>query len=204
MAVVQFVSTAYAAKTMIDGISEGNLAKAIIGGVGAYMGMSSLATTAETSVLNAGESVAEKAADTVAGNVVSQNAGTAGMGGAKDVLGSFSMETSTGGATTRGLQAGVSLKAAPSMSGASAVGERLLNSPIQWQKPDDMLKYGALQLGGELLAGLAQQDWEEKMIADRNKREDEARERRGYWAPSPTVGKTRFNPRTGQFEEVAI
>lgn len=80
---LQFVGAAFAAKSAIEGLKEGNLFKAIAGGVGAYYGMSSLASGAAagqgTAASKAMEGAAQQtAADTAGSNMADKFASVAG------------------------------------------------------------------------------------------------------------------------------
>lgn len=94
MTVLKVAGTMMAAKTAIDGIKEGNLLKAVVGGAGAYFGVSSLASQAAgaatsgaaaatqgsaeiagAATQNASEMVAQDIAGQAAGDVVGSVAG---------------------------------------------------------------------------------------------------------------------------------
>ena len=77
--VIQVVGTVLAAKTAIEGIQEGNLFKAVLGGVGAYMGFSSLAAGAASAGAEAGAagSIAEGSVTGTALDPVAASAGNA-------------------------------------------------------------------------------------------------------------------------------
>ena len=63
--VLTAASMIYSAKTMFDGLEEGNIGKAILGGIGAFAGVSSLMSTAASTASTAGNaaSAASKSSD---------------------------------------------------------------------------------------------------------------------------------------------
>ena len=198
--VIQFVSTVYAAKTMVDGLREGHLAKAVIGGVGAYMGVSALASGAGAT-----------------------GAGAVGASGAKDVgIQNAARTVGTGATGAEAIQAGAGMQMGSASGGqfmssgmaegvttglgstASAGGGKgLLSSAGKWISDNPKQAYGLMQVGGQALSGYAGQKHEKKLLAGERRREDEERERRNTWAPSPSYRQGRtFNPETGMMETV--
>ncbi len=78
--VLKFVGTALAVKSAVEGLKEGNLLQAVLGGVGAYMGLSSMGAFATEGAV-AGTSLSQTATNNLAGNAgaaVTRNAVTSG------------------------------------------------------------------------------------------------------------------------------
>lgn len=219
--VIQAVGLFYGVKTVMEGITEKNLTKAVVGGIATYMGISSLGTVASsgattgqvaaangteagTSMLaaeQAGGAAAETAADGAMLSSLDQASGEVIGGQAAPNTLETAYASGSGANTGTGLvNAGTSTAAGGAAGGAAEKG--LLSGLGDWVHDNQKLTYGAMQIGGNMMAGSAQQDWKEKMINEERAREDQARVRRGYWAPNPIPAKTRYNPRTGQFEQV--
>lgn len=212
--IITFALSAYAAKTAVKGLKEGNLAKAVIGGVAAYYGFSSLAATstaaqagtlgseAGTSAANAG---AQNAATQTAQNLGTQATEQAATQAATQQAGGGLINSASVTAPTAAEQYGMQQAelAKAAYSGANTItpagGSGILSKSMAFAEKNPMLTFGAMQLGGQALAGSAEQDWQEKQLKEQRRREDEARQRRGYFAV-PDTGAVRYNPRTGQFE----
>lgn len=218
---IEIISTAYAVDTMVKGIEEGNMTKAVLGGVGAYLGFSSLGTIGSTageaaaaggteagaSALSAEQAAAQAATDASMTAPLEQAGGEAVAGQAgQAATQSAAAETAAVGAGSAGANAGGTglLNTAAEKGGGQVAEKGLLSSIGDWAQNNQTLAYGAMQVGGNALAGSAKQDWEEKMIKEAREREDmlaaQSRKRRGYWAPNPVSTKSIYNPRTGQFE----
>lgn len=222
--IIEFVGTAYAAKTAVDGIAEGNWKKAVIGGVGAYLGASGLvgdlgtaATTADAAAANGTQAGAAMAADAgtgAAAGVAGSAAGDiSGLGASAAGDGSMlsSLDTASGQvlgdaapAASNTLASSYAASQAPSAmtpaiaAAPSAAGQG--TGLLDWAHSNPMLANSMLQMGGAALAGSAQQDWQQKLIDEQNQLNAESRARKGYWAPSAAPMSLKYNPRTGQFE----
>lgn len=232
--VLQFVSGAIGARTAMKGLKEGNFAKAILGGVTAYMGFSGLAAGSTSAVAEglgteagkavANETVAQSAAAGVPGatELATSQVGSAGTAGlavqpavadtigaaagnvsAPSALGTVAGQTAEQyGASQAALaRAGYSAANATAPALANSGGSGFINSASNFVKSNPLLAYGGMQVAGSMMAGSGEQDFQEKQIADQQRREDEARKRREYWAAPSTVN-TRYDPRTGQFVPV--
>jgi len=198
--IMKFVATAYSAKTAVEGIKERNFGKAILGGVGAYMGLNSLAAgTAAAGEQVAGQAVAsnvgsEAAMDSMS-NALAPSVAPAVEAGAVDVA-----TNSVGsGIVDSGMQNLFSSPPPIVSTPVQAAGEGIISSVAGWTKENPMLAYGGMQLAGSALAGSAQEDLQNERLEEQRRLEEESRKRRSYWAPSDLAGK-KYNPRTGQFE----
>lgn len=92
---VKVVGTVMAAKTMIEGLKEGNLLKAVLGGVGAYLGMSSLATPAAAVTAAEAGAATGTALEKGAAAGTAAEAGTAGSASAGTALGTAAPSAAT-------------------------------------------------------------------------------------------------------------
>ncbi len=209
-AAVQFVAGAYSAKSAIEGLNEGNIAKAVMGGVGAYAAFSGLGTTTANAAQGAGAQEAlqagmgseaassaanesmvqnllgsagevgsgfEMAGDTL-GTTASGGLGvTTGMESASEGLGNMAasggFETATIGKESTGILGNAGPFAAKESGLLSQVGDI-------WGGMDPITKYGAMQLGGGMLKGHAQEELLEKKWDREERLDDEERRRKGY------------------------
>lgn len=195
--VFQWVATAMAAKTMLEGVKEGNLGKAVIGGIGAYMGLSSLGTAASAS--QAASEAAAQGATNGAGAAVATNLTSDAAAVTADGLANAGTEAAAS-------QAG-NIAAANSGTAAAEVGAKVAEPSFidkvgaAWNGTDSATKYGMLQIGGGMLQGSAQED----MLHDKWDRDErldsESRARRGYVAGRGLLSRQRYNPQTQQWEE---
>ncbi len=113
---LKFIGAAMAAKTAIEGLKEGNLLKAVVGGVGAYFGATSLMSGGAASMAGTAEG-AVSAAGTATGAAGQQAIKTAGAGLAEQAAATSTMQgMATGGAA---LETGLS-NAASQLSGNAA------------------------------------------------------------------------------------
>lgn len=180
------VGLVLSAKTTYDGLKEGNLVKAALGGVGAYLGATNLAANAGASATAAAtEELGTEAAKSAASGMV-EPAALAGT------------DIAAGGKTA--MDAGIAAQAAPPV--AEPVG--FLAKAGQWMEKNPTLAFGTMQAGGNLLSGYAQGEMAQAQIDEarriedqRRKDEEQARKRREYWAPTGFLSKYQYTPLTG-------
>ena len=70
---------------------------------------------------------------------------------------------------------------------------------MQWAKENPFMASSAMQLGGGLLQGMSQQD----RFDEEAKMMEESRRRRALTGNTSFLSKSRYNPNTGRFEQVA-
>lgn len=184
VAVLQFAGTALSMKTVVDGIAEGNLVKAALGGVGAYMMGQGLVggAGAEVPASEAAKSVAYRDLGTATGDKAATMMGAQEV--AKDAAGN-QMWTLADAAKTGGASIG-SGNVAANVGGnvASNVGANTAQSSgfLDWMNRNPVPTYGLMQAGGSLLSGYAQGEMAQKQVdelrrQDRIRREEEAARR---------------------------
>lgn len=201
---VKFVSTFYAMKTAADGVREGNLAKAVIGGVGAYFGATSFGTTAAGSAAGqTAQSEATAALGTEAGNAAAttmqQGAAEAGAQAGGQAAGgaATSAPAATTGLDTAAAQNGERMwtlndgtngslvpanqappayrSFGPGPGGGGGSGGGFLSDASEWINKNQTFAGGAMQLGGNLFAGYAQGEMMQKQIDELRRQENQRR-----------------------------
>lgn len=214
MIAVKFISTMYALKTAADGVREGNIAKAVIGGVGAYFGANSFGTEAAASA--AGETASSKAAaelGTEAGNAAAttmqQGAAEAGAQAGGQAAGgaATSAPSATTGLNTSAADAAGQAASTPATTQSVAEGKGFLSDASDWINENQTLAGGAMQLGGNLFAGYAQGEMMQKQIDELRRQENQRRAdeeaRRRRMEAQGDIGflqQYSYNPATGMME----
>lgn len=208
------VGTVLAAKSAIEGIQEGNLLKAVVGGVGAYYGMTGLQTGAAAASTNAAGAATGNATIDAATNTALQSgteqAITAGTNAAASA-------TANGATGASGIAGGVNAGVGGTMQSATSstlagLGEQAVSSPSllgtlkdfgssasTWVNENPMAASGVMQMGGGLLQGYAQGSQHD----DEMKALEESRRRRQLTGNTSFMNNQVFNPATGRFEGVA-
>lgn len=209
------VGTVLAAKTAIEGIEEGNLLKAAIGGVGAYYGMSGLEAGAASASTNAAGATASNATIDAATNTAlkkaSEQAVTTTAGNAANAAANATANGAAGaGSIANGVNAGVNSTMQNATSSTLAgLGEQAASSPgllgtlkewggaaSQWANDNPMAASSIVQMGGGLLQGYAQGGKSD----DEMKALEESRRRRQLSGDTSFMRKQYFNPTSGRFE----
>lgn len=113
---LKFIGAAMAAKTAIEGLKEGNLLKAVVGGVGAYFGVTGLMSGGAASVAGTVEGAAG-ASGTLTGAAGQQAIKAAGAGLAEQAAATSTMQGMAAGGAA--LETGLS-SAASQLSGSAA------------------------------------------------------------------------------------
>jgi hypothetical protein len=196
------VGTVLAAKSAIEGIQEGNLLKAVVSGVGAYYGMSTLqagAAAASTNVAGAAASdtAVNAATDTALQATADQVATTTvGANGASGIASGVNAGISSAAENaTKNALAGMGEQA----TGSTGLLDTLSNwgsSASQWAEKNPMAASGIVQMGGGLLQGYSQ----EKQSDEEMKALEESRRRRQLTGNTSFMQRQYFNPTTGAFE----
>lgn len=198
----------FSAKTAIDGLSEGNLAKAVLGGVGAYMGLSSVAATPGATL----ESKTLEATGTEAGKSAASDIVTSSV----DKASSAPSADSVIGAETSGKEMWTLDKASPVQATTEAVGPgpgfvpkgvtTTVSPPPQetgfldWANKNPVIAYSALQAGGGLLSGYAQGQRQQELLDQMRKDESERRYRMGTQGSVGFLNNYSYSPQKGTWE----
>lgn len=176
------VGTVMGAKTAIEGLKEGNLLKAAVGGFAAYSGVQGLQGLNAATATTAGGSAS--VADTAAG--------ATNMATVNGAAGSEALEA----ATQKGLLEGVADGAAQTTTTSGAGGESWLSKAGSWMEKNPTQTGMIAQTAGGLLSGMSQDEQYEALLAEK----EAERKRRGAVASS---GRVQFNPTTRRMEVVA-
>lgn len=227
---IAIVGTVLSAKTALDGLKEGNLLKAVAGGVGAYFGASAISGGlggAAGSSADVVSGTAEGASGTLADQTVGANMADK-FAAAGDVAGISSQNAMEGAGFANGasISGDASLNASlgdlagkagasSEFAGGAGIGSGAAIAPkgpglldrlgefggdaVDWVNKNPMAASGALQVGGGLLQGMAQEDMLDQKLAAL----EASRQRRQLTGATPFLRDTRYNPKTGRFEQVA-
>lgn len=152
--IIKVVGIALSAKAAIDGIKDGNIFQAVIGAVGAYYGLSSLATPATAAGATSVSATAEGAAQGAATAGADTAAQIAAQSAAKGAAESGALETISVGAKQLG---GSSITEGMKMASSQAAGQMAANTGIDainesLQKGADWMK-GRIDKVGSALSG---------------------------------------------------
>lgn len=202
------VGTVLAAKSAIEGIQEGNLLKAVVSGVGAYYGMSTLqagaaaastnaaGAAASDTAVNAATDTALQATADQAATTATASTTTAGANGASGIASGVNAGISSAAENaTKNALAGMGEQA----TGSTGLLDTLSNwgsSASQWAEKNPMAASGIVQMGGGLLQGYSQ----EKQSDEEMKALEESRRRRQLTGNTSFMQRQYFNPTTGAFE----
>jgi hypothetical protein len=206
--IISAVSMVMGVKTALDGAMEGNLFKAVVGGVSAYMGGSGL-TAAQSSTNAAG--AAGGGVDAVSGtvmdasNVVTDAATNTALDSATS-LSSDMTNLAGNGASFTGVdpnlasfasENGAALNNALPEVGASFADKvsDMGGGLLGFAKENPTLISGGMKMAGGLLQGYGQ----EQLYKEKWKRDDDERKRRSTSANTDFLSRLQYNPTTGKF-----
>lgn len=184
--VAKMAATVLSAKTAIEGLQEGNLAKAVIGGIGAYTGISGLGTQSAAAAAGSDleaqtlTKMGGEAAKTSAKEVMEQNVSQQAMDFGQRTAGPMMESSGLGTVAAKQMPSTVAPSTvAPSTAQAAETGLLGRMKDI-WNNIDPEVKLGAMNFASGALQGHAA----EEMLKDKWGREerlmDEERKRRGY------------------------
>jgi hypothetical protein len=201
-AIIAVIGMGMGAKTAIEGIKEGNIAKAVMGGVGAYLGATGLSNIAAGSA-GATEALGTEAAAAAATEATAGAATDAAATAATDAAAAGTIPAE-GLAPTQLASFG---KVAPGALPASSVGEGItasapaagpgfLSKAGDWLNKNQTLGYGLMQIGGQALSGYSAAEMQEKQAEELRKQEDAKRARIGYQPEVGFLKRYEYNPAT--------
>lgn len=225
--VLKVVGIALSAKSAYEGIKEGNLLQAVVGAVGAYYGVSSLAssagaTAAETAATEVAEGAAQGAAtagaqatDKIAAEVAGsalESGGTLAKGAVRELgkstVADLSNQSTTlvdlGGAGTAAIKGTAQElgKEAVKQTVTKEAGKGLLRSVGTFIENNPEVTQAGLNFVGGYAQGKAEEDLEKELFKRQQRIYDAQRERMGTPGNVSSATSIRWNPQTRQFERV--
>lgn len=226
---IKVVGGLMAAKTAVEGIKEGNLLKAALGGVGAYMSFSGLAGAGEGGLgaesfrelgTETGEAIADGMADTAANAATDGSLGTIAEGVSSTVqdaasgLGTAASSEGTGLLET--ISSGAESLANTASDGLTKIGEGANNlfsgseggifdkgGLLGSDYAKGQLLSGGMQLAGGYMQGNAMEDKAKWELAEARKDYEQQRARRASTADMSFLDNLQWNPQSGRFEPVS-
>jgi hypothetical protein len=216
--VIKVIGVALSAKSMIEGIKDGNFLQAVIGGIGAYYGMQGLgnaagsvaqegvAEGAKQTVSTAGAEVSEKVASQAAAKGVTEAASS--LTPLAESISSELTEAAGGAAGGASLTATGSSVASDLAGATLESGKGLIGQAMETPWYDKVLSGGKKVMGWaekhpeltstglKLAGGYLQAKAEEDRFNQLNNQEMERRRRRGQTANYTRQTRLRFDPNT--------